>query len=122
MNDYVNLIGSARVLSALDASSDDYRIKVNSDDKEKTAFSTHRGLYEFMRMPFCLELVPPTFQRVMNVIFLTLKAKYDLKYMNNRVILCKRPKNRLERTKAVLHPLKDAGVALELKKCVFCTN
>lgn len=35
----------------------------------KTASSSHKNPYEFLRMPFGLKNVPPTFQRAMNIFF-----------------------------------------------------
>ncbi|CAF3360121.1 unnamed protein product [Rotaria sp. Silwood2] len=57
--------------SKLDLKSGFYQIPINNGDKEKTAFVTPFGLYQFNLLPMGLRNSPPTFQNVMTD---TLKA------------------------------------------------
>ena len=41
---------------------------MEQESQPKTAFVTHRGLHEFMRLPFGLCNGPSTFQRLMEVV------------------------------------------------------
>ena len=52
--------------SMLDLASGYWQVELDSDDREKTAFVTHQGLYEFNVMPFRLCNAPSTFQRLMD--------------------------------------------------------
>ena len=54
-----------------------------SDDKEKTAFTTPSGLYEFDVLPFGLSNAPATFQRLMDVVLAGLKWHSLLVYLDD---------------------------------------
>ena len=60
-------LGRSRYFTMLDAQSGYWQIPMAPEDVHKTAFITHRGLREFVRMPFGLTGAPATYQRVMDI-------------------------------------------------------
>lgn len=58
----IDQLGKAQYLSALDLTTGYWKIPVALEDREKTAFATPRGLFQFRRMPFGLHGVAATFQ------------------------------------------------------------
>ena len=53
-SEILSSLSGAQVLSSLDALSSFTQLEIDLDDIEKTAFQTHRGLFQFKRMPFSL--------------------------------------------------------------------
>jgi hypothetical protein len=45
-----------------------HRRELEEKDKEKTAFSTKNGHWEYNRLPFGLKTAPSTFQRMINTV------------------------------------------------------
>lgn len=56
-------------------------------DKEKTAFVTHSGLYEFSVMPFGLCNAPATFQRLMESVLEGLARKQCFAYLDDILVV-----------------------------------
>ena len=61
-------LGEAKYFSTLDLAAGYWQIELDPVMREKSAFTTHRGLFEFNRMPFGLCNGPSTFQHLMQVV------------------------------------------------------
>ena len=61
IDDILAALGSAKYFSKLDLKSGYWQVKMNEEDKEKTAFTCHRGLFSFNTMPFGLANGPGVF-------------------------------------------------------------
>ena len=62
IQDILDQLAGSKIFSTLDLRSGYHQIPVHPDDAEKTAFTTHVGLFEFTRMPFGLCNAPPFFK------------------------------------------------------------
>jgi len=61
-------------------------VKIRPEDKEKTAFSIGKGLWQFTVMPFELCNAPATFERLMKKILNQLLFKICLVYLDDVII------------------------------------
>jgi hypothetical protein len=59
---------------------------MNSEDREKTAFITHEGLFEFNVMPFGLCNAPATYQRCMDELLAEVKWTSCMVYLDDILI------------------------------------
>src|SRR5207249_600796 len=81
IDDTLDKLSNAKYFSALDLMSGYYQLAVDDRDREKTAFITHDGLYQYKVLPFGLCNAPPTFQRVMDRVLGRLKWESCLVYL-----------------------------------------
>ena len=61
INDLLDKLGQAKYFTTLDLKSSHWQIKVEASSHEKTAFMTHKGLYQFCARPFGVKNVPAVF-------------------------------------------------------------
>lgn len=95
---------------------------MDENDREKTAFCTPDGLFEFnvTVMPFGLSNAPATFQRLMDVVLTGLQWSTCLVYIDDVVIMGKTFEEHLQHLRKVLQRLKDRGLMLQPVKCHLC--
>jgi Reverse transcriptase (RNA-dependent DNA polymerase) len=86
LDDALDALGNAKWFTTLDANSGFWKVKMAEGDIPKTAFSSHRGLFEFTRMPFGLVAVPATFQRAIDIVLSTVRFECALTYLDDIII------------------------------------
>jgi hypothetical protein len=91
-------------------------------DREKTAFITDQGIYEFNVMPFGLTNAPATFQRMMNRVFNKLIGDYVVVYLDDLNIFSRNFNEHLIHLREVFERLRNTGLKLKRKKCYFFKN
>jgi len=70
--DTLDSLGHSKIFTVLDMASGYHQIRINPEHKEKTAFSCHRGHFQFIKMPFGLNNDPATYQRCIDVVLMGL--------------------------------------------------
>ena len=118
IEDYLDSFDGADTFCTLDLASGYWQVKMAEADKCKTAFTSHRGLFEFNVMPFGLCNAPATFQRMMDRLLGDLKH-ICLVYLDDIIVRGKGVDNCLENLRIVVERIKDKGLKLKPKKCNF---
>lgn len=90
IQEILDKLGRARYFSALDCASGYWQVPLSKEDRLKTAFSTSKGHYEYLRMPFGLKSAPSTFQRLMNQVLMGLIGMRCFVYLDDIIILVRR--------------------------------
>ena len=85
--------------------------------REKTAFTTHSGLYEFQVMPFGLCNAPATFQRLMENVLAGLACDKCLVYLDDILVIGQSLDEHLSNLREVFSRLQRAGLRLKPTKC-----
>ncbi|UYV73812.1 K02A2.6-like, partial [Cordylochernes scorpioides] len=105
--------------SAIDLRSGYWQVEVEERDKEKTAFTTAHGLYEFNVMPFGLCNAPATFERNMENMLGNLRWQICLCYLDDVIIYSPNFPTHLKRLEAVFRCFRESNLRLNDKKCRF---
>ena len=110
------------IFSTIDLKSGFHQIQVNPSDCEKTAFICHRGLFEFVRMPFGLANGPSHFQRVMDFAFRDLLGVCVMVYIDDIVIYSKNLEEHISHLETVFSKLAEYGLQVKPEKCKFAMS
>ncbi|XP_029920671.1 uncharacterized protein LOC115368614 [Myripristis murdjan] len=107
----------AEWFSTLDLASGYWQVEMDPQDREKTAFTTPLGLFEFERMPFGLCNAPATFQRLMQQCLNGQLSESVLVYLDDIIIYSPDFSSHLQHLDEVFHRLWRHGLKLRLDKC-----
>eukprot|EP00731_Ephydatia_muelleri_P026491 Em0018g591a len=120
VDDILDTLGGSKWFSTLDLKSGYWQVGVDSSSREKTAFTTSEGLYEFKVMPFGLCNAPATFQRLMNRVLCDVNWIECLVYIDDTVVIGRTFEQHLSNLGTVLSRLRQAGLKLQPAKCKLC--
>ena len=119
MEDTIRKLGQGyNYFSKLDLKSGFYQIPIHNGDKEKTAFVTPFGLYQFNVLPMGLKNSPPTFQKVMLDTLESCRS-FSLVYLDDIIVFSKTFNEHLHHLERVLAALQAKALVLNPPKCVI---
>jgi len=117
MDNCLDSIGDATVFSNLDCNSGYWQIPVAAEDREKTTFTSHTGLFRFLRLPVSLLNAPASFQRTLDIILSGLRWKTCLEYLDDVTFFSRTVYEHIRHLREVLLLMEKAGVSLKPSKC-----
>ncbi|KAE8218038.1 hypothetical protein CF319_g8005 [Tilletia indica] len=105
--------------SALDAIRGYHQLGVREEDRWKTAFVCHRGLFQYKMVPFGLRNAPAIFQRLMDHILGPLRWNQAVVYIDDAVVATDTLEEHLQALGSLLQSATDAGLKFSPSKCTF---
>src|SRR5277367_228507 len=117
MDDILILRERFPYISTLDQKNGYWQVEMEPASREKTAFSTPDGLYQFIRMPFGVKNGPAVYQRMMNEVLAGLVDVCCLVYLDDIIVLSKTFESHLQDLYQVFTRLRQAGLSLNPSKC-----
>lgn len=119
VDDCLEALSNSKWYNQMDLHSGFWQIELHEPDREKTAFSTSQGLYQFVVMPFGATNSPSTFERLMEDVLRGLQWTECLLYMDDIIVPGSSFDECITRLEHVLERLLNANLKLKPSKCVF---
>ena len=110
-------LAGGKVFSKLDLQHAYLQLPLGSNSKPYTTINTHRGLFQYNRLPFGVSSAPGIFQRAIDG--LVKGIPHVAAYMDDILLTGETQQQHLQNLAAVLERLKAAGVKLRKPKCIF---
>ncbi|UYV75275.1 K02A2.6-like [Cordylochernes scorpioides] len=117
IDDTLTTLAVSSWFSTLDLKSGYWQVGMHPEDKEKTAFSTGSGLYQFTVMPFGLCNAPATFERLIELVLKGLTWKTCLVYLDDIMVMGRTFEEHLRNLQEVFDRFRANNLTLNPKKC-----
>eukprot|EP01129_Flabellula_baltica_P005313 TRINITY_DN1914_c0_g1_i2.p1 TRINITY_DN1914_c0_g1~~TRINITY_DN1914_c0_g1_i2.p1 ORF type:complete len:1713 (-),score=246.34 TRINITY_DN1914_c0_g1_i2:39-5177(-) len=122
IEDIMSMLKGAEYFSSLDFKTGFYHLRIAEEDREKTAFSSPFGFFQWIAMPMGLKNAPASFQRAMEAIFASFLYTYVLIYIDDIIIFSKSFDDHLLHIGNVLDVIIEKKLVLNFSKCRFATS
>lgn len=119
VDEILNKLGRAKYFSVLDLFSGFHQIKLNTESRECTAFSTEKGIFHWKVLPFGLNVAPNSFSRMMSLAFSALPPNQSFLYMDDLIVIGTSETNHLANLKNVFKTCRQFNLKLNPEKCNF---
>jgi len=119
IQDALDSLRGARWFATLDLLSGYWQLGMTERARERSAFCTRRGLFQFCRMPFGLSGAPATFCRLMSIVLGDYVGVLCLCYLDDVIVFAKTQHELLERLDQIFTRLSQYGLKIKPSKCVL---
>ena len=117
LDDSVEAMAGAEWFHTLDLHSGYWQVEMDPEDKEKTAFVTRSGLYQFRVMPFGLTNAPATFERLMEMVLNGLQWEQLQVYLDDVIVFGRTFMIAMLNLILVFLRFRQANLKMKVKKC-----
>jgi hypothetical protein len=117
--DTLDSLGNSKIFTVLDIASGYHQIEIMPENKEETAFSCHKGHFQYVKMPFGLNNAPATYQRRMDVILMGLKGIDCLAYLDDVICFSATMEEHVVKLEEIFKRLDKANFKIQPDKCLW---
>ena len=117
IEDNLSRLSNSQIFSGIDGAGAFHVIPIRDQDREKTAFSTPWGLFEFSYMPFGLCNAPATYSRLVSKVLEGIPTDVALPYLDDTCIHTQGFDEHIDSLERVFQAHEDAGLTLQPSKC-----
>ncbi|XP_065190667.1 uncharacterized protein K02A2.6-like [Sycon ciliatum] len=118
--DIFSSLNGCKYFAKLDLSQAYLQVPLDKASQKMTTINTHKGLYQFNRLPYGIASAPAVFQGIMDKLLVGLEGVS--KYLDDILIAAPTRRLLLERLNTVLSILLQAGLKLKKSKCMFFSD
>ncbi|MCG7877685.1 MAG: RNase H-like domain-containing protein [Candidatus Thiodiazotropha endolucinida] len=119
VDECLDALSGCKWYSSMDLNSGFWQVGLHPEDRQKSAFATSLGLFQFTVMPFGLANSPSTFERLKEDVLRGLQWEELLLYMDDIVSPSVSVKEGLQRLRNIFDRLRAANLKLKPSKCSF---
>jgi len=119
MDDLFDRTAGACFFTSIDLRNGFHQIAIPPEDREKTAFRTRFGHFEYTVLPMGLCNAPGTFMQLMNHTFADMLDKAVLCFLDDILIFSRTEEEHLRHLRTVLTRLRDQELYVKISKCAF---
>ena len=103
--------------SKLDLADAYLQVELDEASSKMVVINTHRGLYQYRRLPFGLSCAPAIFQKIIDQTVADIPGVVC--YLNDLVVTVKTDREHISNLQKTLDRLRTAGFRLKMNKCKF---
>lgn len=120
-DELLEILGRVQFIFTLDLTKGCWQVPLDDPAKERSAFITQVGLYEFNVLPFRLRNAPPTFQRLVDNLLAGF-GEFAVAYLDDVAIFSDSWAEHLEHLQAVFQHIREAELTIKAKMCQIGLN
>ena len=117
IDDLFASLSGGKTFTKLDLAHAYLQVPLDAESKKFTTINTHRGLYEYNRLPFGISSAPAIFQRTIENTLQNLS--HTCVYLDDILITGKTETEHIRNLEEALTCLEKAGLRLKKQKCSF---
>ena len=116
-DDLYTIINGGTCFAKLNLTEAYLQVEVAATSRELHTINTHRGLFQFSRLPFGVKTAPAIFQQIVDTMLTGVEG--TAAYLDDIIIVGQSNQELIERISRVLTCIQDFGFQLRPEKCHF---